>query len=166
MPVSLEENVSWLEENNNNNNKFSNENEWSITRALPLLSIMYLWTSVSGQNLNGVTNQMTPLQQYFHRVLFILYVVLTFGSVDEILWCCHSNETSSAVLSRDAIYFVCSSNFWICGCNPVGWPFKWNVFFKCLWKEICNLTIPSDLCEAVLANEYTALLSQADEISP
>ena len=110
MPVSLEENVSWLEENNNNN-KFSNENEWSITRAHSLLSIMYLWTSVSGQNLNGVTNQMTPLQQYFHRVLFILYVVLTFESVDEILWCCHSNETSSAVLSRDAIYFVCSSNF-------------------------------------------------------
>ena len=57
---------------------------------------MYLWTSVSGQNLNGVTNQMTPLQQYFHRVLFILYVVLTFESVDAILWDDHSNETSSS----------------------------------------------------------------------
>ena len=165
MPVSLEENVSWLEENNNNN-KFSNENEWSVTRAHSLFSIMYLWTSVSGQNLNGVTNQMTPFQQYFHRVLFILNVVLTFESVDEILWCYHSNEISSAVLSQDVIYFVLSSNFWICGCNPVGWPFKWNVFSKCLWKEICNLSIPSDLCEAVLANEYTALLSQAGEISP
>ena len=32
-------------------------------------------------------------------VLFIKYVVLTFESVDEILWCYHSNETSSAVLS-------------------------------------------------------------------
>ena len=163
MPVSLEENVSWLEENNNNN-KFSNENEWSITRAHSLLSIMYLWTSVSGQNLNGVTNQMRPLPQYFHKELFILYVVLTIGSVDEILWCYHSNETSSAVLSHYAI--VRSSNFWICGCNPVGWPFKWNVFFKCLCKEICNLSIPSDLCEAVLVSEYTALLSQAGEISP
>ena len=40
------------------------------------MSITYLWTSVSGQNLNGVTNQVRPLQQYFHRVLFILYVVL------------------------------------------------------------------------------------------
>ena len=57
---------------------------------------MYLWTSVSGQNLNGVTNQMTPLQQYFHRVLFILYLVLTFESVDAILWDDHSNETSSS----------------------------------------------------------------------
>ena len=68
---------------------------------------------MSGQNLNGVTNQMKPLQQYFHKVLFILYVVLTFESVDEILWCYHSNEISSAVLSHDmgVIYFVGSSNF-------------------------------------------------------
>ena len=101
---------------------------------------MYLRTSVSGQNLNGVTNQMTPLQQYFHRVLFILYlilwikpygviiqmtplqqyfhrvlfilhVVLTFESVDAILWCYHSSEPSSAVLSHGTIYLVCSSNF-------------------------------------------------------
>ena len=32
----------------------------------------------------GVTIQMKPLQQYFHMVLFVLYVVVTFGSVDEI----------------------------------------------------------------------------------
>ena len=31
--------------------------------------------------------------------------------MDEILWCYHSNETSSAVLSRGTIYLVCSSNF-------------------------------------------------------
>jgi len=30
-------------------------------------------------------------------------VVLTFESVDGILWCDHSNETSSAVLSLDTI---------------------------------------------------------------
>ena len=30
-------------------------------------------------------------------------VVLTFESVDEILWCDHSNETSSAVLSLGTI---------------------------------------------------------------
>ena len=33
----------------------------------------------------GVTIQMKPLQQCFHIVLFSLYVVLTFESVDEIL---------------------------------------------------------------------------------
>ena len=43
----------------------------------------------------GVTIQMKPLQQYFHMVLFIYYVVLTFESVDEILWCDHSNEPLS-----------------------------------------------------------------------
>ena len=54
----------------------------------------------------GVTIQMKSLQQYFHMVLFILYVVLTFESVDEILWCDHSNEISSAVLSHGSIYLV------------------------------------------------------------
>ena len=38
-------------------------------------------------------------------------MVLTFESVDEILWCDHSNETSSAVLSHGTIYLVYSSNF-------------------------------------------------------
>ena len=32
-------------------------------------------------------------------------VVLTFESVDEILWCDHSNETSSAVLLHGTICF-------------------------------------------------------------
>ena len=58
-----------------------------------------------------VTIQMKPLQQYFHMVLFISYVVLTFESMDEILWCHHSYETSSAILSHGTIYFVRSSNF-------------------------------------------------------
>ena len=59
----------------------------------------------------GVTIQMKPLQQHFHMILFIWYAVLTFESVDEILWCYHSIETSSAVLSHGTIYLVCNSNF-------------------------------------------------------
>ena len=58
----------------------------------------------------GVTIQMKPLQQYFHMVPFVLYVVLTFYSVDEILWCDHSSETSSAVLSHGTVRFVRSSS--------------------------------------------------------
>ena len=38
-------------------------------------------------------------------------VVLTFEFVDEILWCDHSNKTSSGVLSHGTIYLVRSSNF-------------------------------------------------------
>ena len=41
----------------------------------------------------GVAIQMKSLWQYFQTVLFVLYVILTFESVDEILWCCHSNES-------------------------------------------------------------------------
>ena len=58
-----------------------------------------------------MTIQTQPLQQYFHMVLLVLYVALTFESVDELLWCYHSNETSSAVLSLGTIYSVCGSNF-------------------------------------------------------
>ena len=54
--------------------------------------------------------------------------VLTFESVDEILWCYHSNETSSAILSHGTIYLVCSSNFWVYGSNPMVLPFKWKLF--------------------------------------
>ena len=48
---------------------------------------------------------MKPLQQYFHMVLFISYVVLTFDSLDQILWCDHSNEISLEVLSCGVIFF-------------------------------------------------------------
>ena len=56
----------------------------------------------------GVTIQMKATEQYFPVVLFIMLykVVLTFESVDEILWCYHSNETSSAVLSHSTQLFI------------------------------------------------------------
>ena len=43
----------------------------------------------------GVTIQMKATEQYFTVVLFIMLykVVLTFESVDEILWCDHSSES-------------------------------------------------------------------------
>ena len=58
----------------------------------------------------------------------VKYMIVTFESVDEIVWCCHSNEISSAVLSHGTIYLVCSSNFWVSEQNPMVWPFKWNLF--------------------------------------
>ena len=43
----------------------------------------------------GVTIHMKATERYFRKVLFItLYkLVLFFVSVDEILWCDHSNES-------------------------------------------------------------------------
>ena len=43
----------------------------------------------------AVTIQMKATEEYFPVVLFIMLykVVLTFESVDEILWCDHSNES-------------------------------------------------------------------------
>ena len=58
----------------------------------------------------GVTIQMKATEQYFPVVLFItLYkVVLTFESMDEILWCDHSNK-----LSCGTVYYAVQggSNF-------------------------------------------------------
>ena len=48
--------------------------------------------------------------------------------MNKILWCYKSNESSSAVLSHGTIYLVCSSNFCICGWNPIVLPFIWNIF--------------------------------------
>ena len=44
-----------------------------------------------------VTIQMKATEQYFPVVLFIMLykVVLTFETVEEILWCDHSNESYS-----------------------------------------------------------------------
>jgi len=55
-----------------------------------------------------VTIQIKATEQYFPVVLFIMLykVVLTSESVDEILWCDHSNETSSVVLSHGNNYIL------------------------------------------------------------
>ena len=56
----------------------------------------------------GVTIQMKATEQHFPVVLFIvLYkVVLTFESVDGILWCGHSYESSLAILLHSDNYFL------------------------------------------------------------
>ena len=63
----------------------------------------------------GVTIRMKPFHLYFYIVLLIQFVVPTFESVDDILWCYHSNETLLALLSHGTIYSSCSLDFWICG---------------------------------------------------
>ena len=49
----------------------------------------------------------TGLNPYFipESVLEIFKVVLTFEPVDKILWCHHSNEASSALLSRIQVFY-------------------------------------------------------------
>ena len=48
------------------------------------------------------------------QVISKLFVTLTSKTVDEIVWCYHSNETSLAVFSHGIINLVCSSNFGVC----------------------------------------------------
>jgi len=51
-----------------------------------------------------VLNVFNPLHMYFNPVMETFNLVLTFESVDEILWCHLLNETSSAVLSFGTTY--------------------------------------------------------------
>ena len=58
----------------------------------------------------GVFSPTRSVGQYglLESIMKTCSVVLTFESVDEILWCDHSNETSSAVLLHDMICFAIS----------------------------------------------------------
>jgi len=61
---------------------------------------------------------------------FLLHkVFLTFVSVNKILWCDHSNESQWAVLCCGTVYYAAQggSNVWVCGRNPMVWPFKWKL---------------------------------------
>ena len=92
---------------------------------------MSLWTKSY-----DVTIQMKATEQYFTVVLFIMLykMVLTFESMDEILWCDHSNESYWAVLSCATDYYAVQgdSNFWVYGRNPMMWPFKWKLVSSAL----------------------------------
>ena len=77
-----------------------------------LCGICYLFCSPYGIVSNG-TNTGKILFTFLLAESFMLYVVLTFESVDEILWCDHSNETSSAVLLHGTICFAKSYNIWV-----------------------------------------------------
>ena len=63
-------------------------------------------------------------------VLFVMLykVIQTFGSVDKILNCDHSNESYWAVLSQGSFYNIIQGGyiFWVYGCNPKMWPFIMN----------------------------------------
>ena len=70
---------------------------------------------------NGVTIQMKATEQYFPVVLFIMryQVVLTFKSVDEILWCDHSNETSFGFYQNE-FYLFCEFFWSLSGLKGLG----------------------------------------------
>ena len=112
----------------------SNESYWA------LLSCGTVYYAVQGGSnfwLCGWNPMVWPfkwkllIEQCFPVVLFIMLykVVLAFESVDEILWCDHSNESYWAILSCGTVYYAVQggSNFWGCGWNPMVWLFKWKL---------------------------------------
>ena len=62
-------------------------------------------------------------------------LTLTFESVDEILWCDHSDETSLPVLSHDAI---CFSQFWKMKFGNLVETFLWPHLAVKGWRDGTN----------------------------
>ena len=87
---------------------------------------------------------MKATEQYFPVVLFIMLykVVLTSESLDEILWCDHSNESFWAVLSCGTVVYDVQggSTFWDSGWNPLVLPFKWKLLSSTLqwYRLLCS----------------------------
>ena len=75
-----------------------------MTPPPPFYTVAGLYVVLSREPVDeilyGVTIRMKPsFQLYFHTVLFIQYVALTFESVDEILLCYYSNNKTSLDLT-------------------------------------------------------------------
>ena len=67
-------------------------------------------------------NLYLTIQQYIFSLLFIMLykVILTFESVDEILWCDHTYENDWAVLAFVTVSYTVKSgyNYCVCGRTP------------------------------------------------
>ena len=82
---------------------------------------------------------MKATEQYFDEVLF---VVLTFESVNEILTCDHSNQSYSVVLAYGAVYYAVKDcyNLRVCERNPCAYHF--NIFKIGQFSLIPRIIIP------------------------
>ena len=82
-----------------------NESDWAAISCGTVYEVAWAFESV--EKILGVTTQMKATEQYFSVVLFIMLykVVLTFESLDKILWCDHLNESYRAVFSCGTVHY-------------------------------------------------------------
>ena len=114
---------------NHKDNFFFNFRDWNLRKTNKQTTQQLLW--VLEWNHIMWPFKLKAAEEYLPVVLFIMLykVILTFESVDEILWCNHSNESYWAVLSCGTVYYAVQggSNFWVCGWKPMVWPFQWKL---------------------------------------
>ena len=115
-------NQNYLARDQSNSKKYARRRWFFTGKFLRKSPLIFKMTGLAGQFW-----QMESALGFTHRMN--LYnesceVILIFDS----FWCDYSNETSSAILSHGPLHLVCSTNFWVCGWNPMVWPFNWNLF--------------------------------------
>ena len=154
--------------------------KWKLLRAVLSWGTVYyvvqggshFW--VCGWN-PMVWPQIKATEQYFPVVVVItLYkVILTFESVNEILWCDHSNESYWAVLYCGTVYYAvqCGSKFWVCELNPMEWPLKCKLLSSTflgycllcstrwfsllsLWMKTCDVPFKHKLLSSTFAGYH------------
>ena len=76
------------------------------TNAQRSLSARDYWRTIRRKSLKKKIQEWILSLSLQESIMETCSVVLTFESVDEILWCDHSNETSSAVLLHGVICFL------------------------------------------------------------
>ena len=104
-------------------------------------------TFESGRNpVVCVTIQMKPLLvEFSHGAIYFSsnFVVLTFESLNEILWCDHSNDTSSAVYSHGLYRYI----YVFLTFQSVGEIYKVVILIMCLLsRRACTLAVLSVNC--------------------
>ena len=114
---------------NHKDNFFFNFRDWNLRKTNKQTTQQLLW--VLEWNHIMWPFKLKAAEEYLPVVLFIMLykVILTFESVDEILWCNHSNESYWAVVSCGTVYYAVQggSDFWVCGWKPMVWPFQWKL---------------------------------------
>ena len=110
---------NFIREDNTNNAFF--RSAWCSVITKPFLKRKNVLKMISRQKL-FFTTVCSMFNNFIESDLRLLRAIMVKR------WYYHSNNASSVVLSHGTIYLVCSSNFWVCGWNPMMLPFKWNLF--------------------------------------
>ena len=96
---------------------------------------------------------MEMICKFLKRSVLLHWTLTLLDSIvlsHKMLLCDHSNESYWAVLSSGTVYYAVQGgfNFWVCGWNPMVWPFKWKLrsstfLWYCL---LCCTRLPLLFC--------------------
>ena len=128
-----------IKQNSTSDRYWATELCFPVVLFIMLYKVVLMFESVDETLMCDHSNESYWAKLTCGTVNMLYKVVLTFKSVDEILKCDHSNESYWAVLFCGTVYYAVrgGSNVWVCGWNPMMWPFKWKLVSSTfLWSSL------------------------------